>query len=745
MQAYPLNNITTVNIKIFSDDHCKIEANCVTMKENGIKLSHSQDRIKYIGETSLSNNNLLSSNNNESLNFSKTASISNMSVQTMRISNNNINDLSSSNKAIFIQEADISSQSDQDLVEQGQTSRSVSNNNTSIIHNPNRREKPSETKSIFCTPSTICNYFQHSNEVTPNKPRHPGSKNNFKLNLKNINLPSNNQLFSSRSEENINENVSSSSRNHQVFTIKSNLMYTKPQLKSGDKNSNANLSGSSRGVPSPFVNALKINSKTIDETLSALAKDFKKNFEISDMKTNLNNDFDLEIKANGADFAQGLDRKNLNSTFEKIVTDVVIEAPKKNENFSFDITKKKHSDVKEDLIEKLNIDLNKHNLHPNIKGLLNKNSNNVANSAKNNLVKFNKNISLNQTKRSPDIVSVDRNKPKINSGYSELKKNLNTVFGSNKTSPKASSGSANRNYITTTMPSSTKSQKNRTNINNEEISIFPNQNLIKDKTKKIIDQHNSIFAINKNDYKKSPRVQSAQNENKTKSIKIAKLSKNNMSSNLKQLSPPVDSNRNKRFNNFIMPMKSTTSSKISFISNKSSINNTRSVSRGSISKTIEYICNDEQNTIKKEINGIRNINNYNYTPEPAPFNNGINILTSPPANIEIKNQTATMNFECNTNIVKAKKNQKVIENFSNYKKVNNFEDKENIQKLNNLINNSIIHNNINDLSIVSNHEICIFGHRSFANSIIGNNTKKQIVSSKLLKVAGDDDDIDIEE
>jgi hypothetical protein len=410
-----------IKIQIFSDEMCKIE-------------TKSKDQAFHSVTSRNNNEEFLSENvNSGSLDFSKT--VTNLSIQTMRVSKNsmgnsivnfagsvrdsvnNLTKLSSlfqgytSNKNeididnILIDDDSksfqtINSSHQKNKINQIGNTGDMPNQNdissSSIIHvNPQKKSEISN-QSIFYTPSTICNYYQASNEVTPNKNvNFFDTTNTLKLNLRNLNLitinnnSNSHNIFTNSSnsiyEENItenNENINTSSRNNiNALERKTPIKYVKSQLKSGEKDSQNtannrsninNRSTSSRGAPSPFVNIFKINSKTVDGSLSAIANEIKKTFNISELEIDEKMIDENHSESKQLSHTPTLDRRNLNNTFNQIkdinnnipteetkansIYEKVIQikAPAKNENFSFDITHDQKNNNIADVIKNAN-------------------------------------------------------------------------------------------------------------------------------------------------------------------------------------------------------------------------------------------------------------------------------------------------------------------------------------------------------------------------------------------------------
>lgn len=438
---------THLNIEINDDASCKID-----LDTSGSGNNHTS-KIQPNGTFSIVQDKYCSVDvSNGSLNFSKT--ISNASIQTMRISKNSL--LSSLIQQNSLHATDRKDQAGsksfkkppidsfincEDLVEEDfedekclSSSKLNSNRDStkSIVLVKKDKALEISNKSIFYTPSTICNYYQHSNEVTPfhsNNTRdimNSNVKQKLRLDLVNIKDNSDNNNNSARNrnifEDSLpdgSENIVSSSRNNIYCTEdinsfhnfkKTPIKYTRSQLKSADKDRSSNKpcpSSSSRDRPSPFMNIFKINSKTIDCNLNDIAKEIKKELVLNiseiDIEDKLINNNDGENihtaptmqTPNPTNF---LDRINLQFTFNKLLedeksnckTEYTFEPAEKgpkqvenvaskvnavlprHENLSFDINSASSSanNKKEQNINKAGKDSTKLNNYPNLKSLI---------------------------------------------------------------------------------------------------------------------------------------------------------------------------------------------------------------------------------------------------------------------------------------------------------------------------------------------------------------------------------------
>ena len=219
--------------------------------------------------------NLTNQNNNNNLIFSNNGSLS----LSKSIINNNINISHNNNNNSGIQV------SFENVSLSGSNKLQISSN--SIIFKKNDISK----NSIFLSPSTLCNYYQQSNDVTPyksplikqvehehelihendqssgkemhklkqinidilHKRKSIGGSNNKSINKNmnninsNLNNNNNNGEITSRSEEcepSLDNNKTLSSQRKYVFDKKTPIKYAKNQLKSGEKNKSSKSNNS---------------------------------------------------------------------------------------------------------------------------------------------------------------------------------------------------------------------------------------------------------------------------------------------------------------------------------------------------------------------------------------------------------------------------------------------------------------------------------------------------------------------
>ena len=321
----------------------------INKEEGDIKnIYEEQTATPYISISDSSNMQVESSH--FSLNNKKSSSDMN---NPQNLANHNNNNLISSNSGFL------------------SLSKSIINNNINISHNNNNnsgiqisfenvslsgsnklqissnsiifKKNDISKNSIFLSPSTLCNYYQQSNDVTPYKsplikqPEHEhelipeneqssgkemhklkqinidimhkrksvgGSNNNINknFNINNININSNlngninnNGEITSRSDEcekSLDNNKTLSSQRKYVFDKKTPIKYAKNQLKSNEKNKSS-----------------KSNNSRLENNNS--------NSNISDNKTN-NLEEEKKRKNKGITIVQNKNGRNLMDTFEKV-------------------------------------------------------------------------------------------------------------------------------------------------------------------------------------------------------------------------------------------------------------------------------------------------------------------------------------------------------------------------------------------------------------------------------------------
>jgi hypothetical protein len=272
----------TLNIQILNEDTCRIEA-----KINPIPAGNSTTFYKPIDVENCqlrSNAYMLTSG---SLNLSNT--ISNLSVQTMRISktsnilqsNNLINNWG--NIPVEISQAD-----DKISLDASLDNPNISTQSIVFLKKPNE-------KNLLYTPSTICNYYLHSNEVTPCK-NDMNKITKLDLNAVSIydeNVTENNECVSSfRNNLNILEDLNG------VINKKTPIKYNKSQLRSTEKKKNS---------ASPMETIFEKEASKKELVLNISELDIEDKILSEDLKTPTPNNF--------------IERVNLNFTFNKIIAE----------------------------------------------------------------------------------------------------------------------------------------------------------------------------------------------------------------------------------------------------------------------------------------------------------------------------------------------------------------------------------------------------------------------------------------
>ena len=300
---------------------------------SNMQVESSHFSINNKNSTSYVNNhqNSTNHNNNNNLILSNSGFLS----LSKSINNNNINNSHNNNNNNSGEQ-----KSFENVSLSGSNKLQISSN--SIIFKKNDISK----NSIFLSPSTLCNYYQQSNDVTPYKsplmkqPEHEheliheneqssgkemhklkqinidilhkrkstigaGNNINKNINLNNININSNSNLnninnnnceMTSRSDEcSLDNNKTLSSQRKYLFDKKTPIKYAKNQLKSGEKNKSS-----------------KSNNSKLENNNSN-----------SNIFENKNNNYEEERnkKNKGISMAQNKNGRNLMDTFEKVGND----------------------------------------------------------------------------------------------------------------------------------------------------------------------------------------------------------------------------------------------------------------------------------------------------------------------------------------------------------------------------------------------------------------------------------------
>ena len=429
--------------------------------------------------------------------------------------------------------------------------RNYDNNNenfgtetTMYLNNITTKRELSE-RSIFYTPSTICNYYQKSYDVTPKKNATENLNqatecaviHKFKLNFKNLNVinitNSNNNCNTSNTnsnfyEENINdvnENISSSSRfNINTFDKRSPIKYIKTNKAFGDTNKKKgndektslnmhlfNFDSSPSVVSHNFNKQLNISEIEIDDRSIDINEEMQNNFktryhtagDIYDSeKKNLINAFDrikdeeIKIKENfrgnliqpsyiptSTQNLQNIPNYNTINNANNLILNII-----RNENFSFDMTNKPTSFNK-------NSNNNEYNYDKNMKT----DSIYIENNSNYDYMDVEKNGGINPGTNSNNLSNIEdktffekSNKNKSNNKFkNSIKKNIreSQQYYSLNTTIKTSTV---ENFVSTGIPSSNKSQQSsqgkfkEVRPFEETVEKLPNlkKNNSKDKTKK---------------------------------------------------------------------------------------------------------------------------------------------------------------------------------------------------------------------------------------------------------------------
>ena len=259
----------------------------------------------------MSNTNMITSG---SLNLSNT--ISNLSVQTMRISKNS-NILQSNN--LINNWGNIPVEMSQACDDKISLDASIDNPNisrTSIVF----LKKPAE-KNLLYTPSTICNYYLHSNEVTPNK----SELNKItKLDLNAVSIYDENVTENNECVSSFRNNLNNIEDINGVINKKTPIKYNKSQLRSTEKKKNS---------ASPMETIFEKDTSRKDLVLNISELDIEEKILSEDLKTPTPNTF--------------VERVNLNFTFNKICG----ETPDRSAPV---IKEEKKVPKKEEIINKIN-------------------------------------------------------------------------------------------------------------------------------------------------------------------------------------------------------------------------------------------------------------------------------------------------------------------------------------------------------------------------------------------------------
>jgi hypothetical protein len=449
-----MKNKNSFNLSILNDEQCRIEAKCLTLGNS--QLNNSKMTIEE--NTATKNQNYIITSG--SLNLSKT--INDLSFQTVRVSKNSL-----TNSNIVNYGANVPSdhkrnnifgnnymsnrgQIDLDKLISLEVSDDNGNNDNkelnpdfstnSIVFNKERKS-PQSNKHIFCTPSTICNYYERSNEITPNKLDFAGNSNSnraklFKLDLNDINVNVFDEInYENNSSARLNNLQINNNNNQEEFcnyiNKKTPIKYTRSQLTSGDKSGRGSAQSTTNNNNNININNISPNSKDkdiISPLESILTSINYKNGDVTNNNTKNNlpdsaskretivNISQLEIEDKLLDDEPeepepkhiqssnilNLQRINLNLTFNKIKSKLESKSDKKvNENIEnsnkeqiqepiktiknpiISILKNNNTiettEKKESIYTRVAECLSNNSLHHNLKNLLSKNKNKLEN------------------------------------------------------------------------------------------------------------------------------------------------------------------------------------------------------------------------------------------------------------------------------------------------------------------------------------------------------------------------------
>ncbi len=365
----PLENKKSYNINNYYS-YSKLIRDSTSKKENSAKdliiqkiISNADDETDSISNSELSLNlseTLSNDNSTHSMRISKQSYIDSILTLPSQTYRNNKEEKSSERKDSARQSktrTPISSSTNRESnMKRGNTTERGSveknkNKNYDRIYDNNNENYGTETtmylnittkrelseRSIFYTPSTICNYYQKSYDVTPKKNATENVNqatectliHKFKLNFKNLNVinitNSNNNFntsntYSNYYEENINdayENISSSSRfNIHQFEKRSPIKYIKTNKAFGDTNKK-------KGYDEK--NSLNMNLFNFESSPSVVSHHYNKQLNISEIEIDDRSiDINEEMQNNGktryhtAGNIYDSEKKNLMNAFDRI-------------------------------------------------------------------------------------------------------------------------------------------------------------------------------------------------------------------------------------------------------------------------------------------------------------------------------------------------------------------------------------------------------------------------------------------
>lgn len=775
------NKRNAFNLQIVNEDFCKIEATVGT--ENACQ-NNQRDLINNPRDQN-ANSNVFQTETSSSLNFSKTISTSNFSIQTMRISNNTlVNSIFNNNLNLGISANSKNfekSKNDSDFPEINFNKNQIIDEEE-ICNMQSHRKNPSigsnlstnsivfvkkveiSNRSIFYTPSTICNYYQHSNEVTPNK-----------TNTGNI--------FNSVNIRDIDEGINSSRNNNNnlisnnAFDKKTPIKYNKSQINSASVNSkrsdtsSVNKTANDNNNTSPFDNIFRIHVKPVEGSLNTLANEYKKSLNISHLEIEDVDDGKEEVKSPFTPTLNILDRKNLNWTFNKIKTE---ETEDEDEGILTLENIIKTEKIKEKISEK-NLVVKNENLILKNENIYLKNENfsfDITN---------NKQSSVNLPKAIIQTVTVQtkpltkRKKPEnltINTKLANetvlLKNPKKTNTESSEKVHNSSVGNTNASNISTKESNSAHNGPISLKKVNSNTVLFPTYSLLAKTSPKLNTDRakSNSTQIGSNESKKSESVDKAEAKtyNISHNINIGKIvihpgdsnAANNTKSIVSQLKKKLDMIKlysHKSSGNLTVGPNNNNSKKKS-ISPPKRIKLTGSVS--TVNKNLNfnnnnYINANAKKSVSKEKNKIMEFS-YNLNLDKKLKNNDENVNNS------------NLHNASNVSFLKSQKksNAKVISNFSNYKKtgLTSAKQKENINinrlNINYLNKNEKIMNtyqthNANPSNYIlktlnnTNNGLTYLNYNSLKDNSSKKQIKKPVLSSKLNNVVGDEDSVIIDE
>ena len=669
------NSKQQLKIELMPDNRCLIE---IRSKENNSILSSIQmeniTKSNNIISTSKDNQNK-SQNNISNLNDSDILSISKTDSSISANSNNENKKQQNNNSNMLISFSNIS--------EANKTNINL-NENSSLLTNSIIFNKEKENKEDSFTPSTLCNYYQKSNNNTP-----ISSNRNNKSNIKIFNINNNNNnnnIHSYRvNQRNLNNIFSEmNSNSNEVFNVskkKTPIKYTKSQLSNHDEGNNEIVE--QKNLLSLFEKTNKGKNKS-----NELKIEYTNKIEILNNTSSGNSN-----SINRCSYFSFCNNKQLNT----------------NNFFNTSLTNKSN------------------------------NENNIFNESDYISPKFNYSIDKNEQMNTNLIpqINLNKNNSKNNKEKSQKKENSSFVKNINNSNIQKSLVKHIKYTSSFTLPNKHNNSEQNINPNQILINKERNNNLIKQHSTSHIHQNRILHSSNKNKSKSKEKKNNEKNDLsklKTMREKIENIISKNISlltkkpikiNNKKSRSPSLKIQRPKSANktiNFINNIKP-----LSFITNKNQNIELKDIMKlklkyspspsNNIRNNIKNINLRKENSINKKRNVIEVSPSITHN-DSSSFCESNSLKT----NSNLKTFT-NVNTACNSGKLNSpsdevstkKKKLKVIQNFSKYKKrsvINEIDYKNNLNK--NVINNY----NISDL---------------------GKN--KPVFSNKVNKIHGDEDNI----